>query len=180
MCWSCKPRRVDRCVGCGEQRPIKAASPLGPLCGGCEWRRLRAKATCERCGQNRRPALHRGSEVLCGDCAGIMPARVCTDCGIEDVTYDRGRCSACSLNARLERWRADASAGVIARLEPHLAALESSPGPLSVLQWLAKPGGRTLANIAAGSLELSHEALDALTRQEHRGSPRGAGACGLS
>ncbi len=164
VCWSCKPRRVDRCVVCGEQRPVKAASAIGPLCGGCEWRRLRAKATCERCGQQRRPALHTGTEVLCGDCAGIVQARVCTDCGIEDVTYDRGRCPACSVHARLERWRADAPAGVIARLEPHLAALESSSSPLSVLQWLAKPGGRTLADIAAGSLELSHGALDALTR----------------
>jgi hypothetical protein len=135
VCWSCKPRRVDRCAVCGEQRPIKAASAIGPLCGGCEWRRLRAKATCERCGQHRRPALHLGSEVLCGDCAGIAQTRICTDCGLEDITYDRGRCPACSLHARLERWRADAPAVVIARLEPHLAALESSPSPLSVLQW---------------------------------------------
>jgi len=159
---------------CGEQRPIKAASAIGPLCDGCEWRRLRAKATCERCGQNRRPALHNGSEVLCGDCAGIMQARVCTECGIEDITYDRGRCPACSLRARLERWRADAPAGVIARLEPHLAALELSPSPLSVLQWLAKPGGRTLANIAAGSLELSHDALDALAQGKGTGDLRAA------
>jgi hypothetical protein len=172
VCWSCKPRRVDRCVGCGQRRPVKAASAFGPLCGGCEWRRLRAKATCERCGQNRRPALHNGNEILCGDCAGIMPARVCIECGIEDITYDAGRCPACSLHARLERWRADAPAGVVARLEPHLAALESSPSPLSVLQWLAKPGGRTLADIAAGSLELSHAALDALARGKSTGDLR--------
>jgi hypothetical protein len=164
LCWSCKPRRVDRCAVCGEQRPIKAASAIGPLCSRCEWRRLRAKATCERCGQHRRPALHNGSEVLCGDCAGIAQNRVCTACGIEDITYDDGRCPACTLHARLERWRTDGAPAVIAGLEAYLAALERSPNPLSVVQWLAKPGGRTLADIAAGSVELSHEALDALDR----------------
>jgi hypothetical protein len=164
VCWSCKPRRVDVCAVCGEQRPVKASSAIGPLCDGCEWRRLRAKAACERCGQHRRPALHNGREVLCGDCAGIPQTRVCAACGIEDITYDRGWCAACSLHARLERWRADGPRDVIARLEPHLAALDRSPNPLSVLQWLAKPGGRTLADIATGSVELSHETLDALDR----------------
>ncbi|MGA2166406.1 MAG: hypothetical protein ABSH36_18345 [Solirubrobacteraceae bacterium] len=164
VCGACTLRRVDVCAVCGEQRPIKAASAIGPLCGGCEWRRLRAKATCERCGQHRRPALHTGSEVLCGDCARIPQTRICTGCGTEDITYDRGRCPACSLHARLERWRIDRPPALIARLEPYLATLERSPRPLSVLQWLAKPGGRTLTDIAAGTIELSHDALDAVDR----------------
>jgi hypothetical protein len=164
VCRSCKPRRVDRCALCGEQRPVKARSPIGPLCQRCEWRRLRAKATCERCGQYRRPALHPGDEVLCGDCAGIRQNRVCTRCGIEDITYDRGRCPACTLAARLDRWRRDGPPAVIAQLEPHLTTLERSPSPFSVLAWLARPGGRTLADLAAGRIELTHEALDALDR----------------
>lgn len=160
VCWSCKPRRVAVCVRCGRQRPVKARSGLGPLCDGCEWRRLRAKADCERCGQLRRPALHTGDEVLCGDCAGIAQTRTCADCGIEDVTYDRGRCPACTLHQRLEALRTHAPA----RLEPYLQTLEQSAEPLSLLHWLAKPGGQTLADLARGKLELSHHALDALTR----------------
>jgi hypothetical protein len=164
ICWSCKPRRVDQCAVCGQRRPIKARSPIGPICEGCNWRRLRAKATCERCCQHRRPALHHGTEVLCGDCAGIPQTRVCTGCRIEDITYDRGRCPACSLQARLEKWRTAGPPEVIARLDAHLTALERSPNPLTVLQWLARPGGRTLADLAAGRVELSHQALDALGR----------------
>jgi hypothetical protein len=164
ICWSCKPRRVDACAVCGEQRPVKARSPIGPLCDGCEWRRLRAKAVCERCGQQRRPALHHGTEVLCGDCANTPQTRVCAGCGIEDITYDRGRCPTCSLQARLEQWRTDGPVEVIARLHAHLTLLERSPNPLSVLQWLAEPGGRTLADLAAGRVELSHQALDGLQR----------------
>lgn len=174
VCWSCKPRRVDFCALCGRERPIKAASAIGPLCDGCEWQRLRAKATCERCGQHRRPALHNGSEILCGKCAGIPQTRVCVGCGAEDITYDRGLCAACSLHARLERWRTDGPPAVIARLEPHLTALERSPNPLSVLQWIARPGGRTLADIAIGSVELSHGALDALDRGKSTGDLRAA------
>ena len=64
-----------------------------------------------------------GAEVLCGDCAAIPQTRVCGRCGIEDITYDRGRCPACSLHARLEQWRSDGPPEVIARLEPHLTTL---------------------------------------------------------
>lgn len=164
VCWSCKPRRVDRCAVCDLERPVKARSAIGPLCGSCEWRRLRAKATCQRCGQHRRPALHDGSDVLCGDCVGIPQTRVCTGCGVEDITYDRGRCPACTLHQRLEALRADAPAGLVARLEPYLQTLEQATEPLSVLQWLAKPGGRTLADLARGTVELSHQGLDTLAR----------------
>jgi hypothetical protein len=94
----------------------------------------------------------------------VPQTRSCASCGIEDITYDRGRCPACSLHARLEKWRADGPPEVIARLDAHLTALEQSPNPLSVLQWLAKPGGRTLGDIAAGRVDLSHQALDALER----------------
>jgi hypothetical protein len=164
ICWSCKPRRVTVCVLCQLERPVKARTALGPICGSCDWRRLRAKADCERCGQLRRPALHTGDQVLCGDCAGIPQTRTCTDCGIEDVTYDRGRCPACSLRRRLAALRADAPSEPIARLESYLQTLEQATEPLSVLQWLAKPGGRTLTDLARGTVELSHHALDALAR----------------
>ena len=94
---------------CGRERPVKARSVLGPLCDGCEWRRLRAKAVCERCGRTCRPALRASSEVLCADCAGTPQRRVCTNCGAEDVTYDRGLCPACTLRGRFQTLRADAS-----------------------------------------------------------------------
>jgi hypothetical protein len=174
ICWSCKPRRVDRCAVCGQQRPVKARSAIGPLYQGCDWRRLRAQASCERCGQTRRPALHPGDEVLCGDCAGIPQTRVCTGCGLEDVTYDRGRCPGCSLRTRLERWRIAGPPAIIARLEPYFTALERSPNPLSVLQWLARPRGVTLGELACGRVELSHEALDALDRGKSTEDPRAA------
>lgn len=164
ICWSCAPRRVATCVLCGRERPIRARSALGPLCDGCNWRRLRAKARCERCGELRRPALYPGDEVLCGDCAGVPQTRICTSCGIEDITYDRGLCPGCSLRHRLDGLLRDRPPTVIERLAPYLQTLEETADPLSVLQWLVKPGGRTLADIASGEVELSHEALDALGR----------------
>lgn len=162
VCWSCKPRRVAECAGCGRQQPVKARSPLGPLCGGCQWRRLRAKAICERCGQLRRPAMHRGDEVLCGQCAGVPQPRTCTACGMQDITWDRGLCPRCTLFRRLDRLRAAAPSAVAERLQPYLQTLLDSASPLSVLAWLNKPGGRTLIAILGGDVELSHDALDAL------------------
>lgn len=162
ICWSCKPRRVAECAICGRERAVKARSPLGALCSGCEWRRLRAKGTCERCGRTCRPALHPGSEVLCGDCAGVPQSRVCLGCGAEDVTYDRGLCPACSLRKRLDALRAAGPHAVIARLETHLQTLEQTANPLTTLQWLTKPAGQLLARLARGEIELTHDALDAL------------------
>jgi hypothetical protein len=164
VCWSCKPRRVAECALCGRERPIKARSPLGPLCDSCEWRRLRAKATCERCGQLRRPVLRPDGEVLCADCAGVPARRTCSACGAEDVTYERGLCPDCTLRRRLDALRSEGPPAVIARLEPYLQTLQQADNALTVLQWLAKTGGRTLTDLARGEVELSHEALDALGR----------------
>jgi len=165
VCWSCKPRRVAACVLCGEERPVKARSPLGPLCGGCEWRRLRAKAVCERCGQLRRPALHTGTEVLCGGCAGVPQSRVCTGCGAQDVTYYRRLCPACSLKRALNDLRAGGVPALVRQLEPFLQTLERSPNPLTIIQWLHKPGqAPTLRGLLSGEVAISHEALDGLDR----------------
>lgn len=163
ICWSCKPRRVAACVGCGRHQPVKARSALGPLCGACNWRRLRAKAICEGCGQLRRPAMHPGDDALCGQCAGVAQPRTCTACGLQDITWDRGLCPRCTLRRRLDGLLAAAPDGVAKRLLSYLQTLRESASPLSVLAWLNKPGGRTLGAIARGEVELSHEALDALS-----------------
>lgn len=146
---------------------MKARSPVGPLCGRCEWRRLRAKAVCERCGQLRRPALHPGRQVLCGDCAGVPQTRVCTGCGAEDVTYYRELCPACSLRRPLNDLRAEGVPAHVRQLEPFLETLERSPNPLTIIQWLHKPGqAPTLRRLASGEVAISHEALDGLDRGE--------------
>ena len=165
VCWSCKPRRVATCALCGEQRPVKARSPLGPLCGRCEWRRLRAKVVCERCGQLRRPALHPGTEVLCGDCAGVPQSRLCTECGADDVTYYRQLCPACSLRRALNDLRAGGVPAHVRRLEPFLGTLEQTPNPWTSIQWLARPGqAPTLRDLLTGEVAISHEALNGLDR----------------
>jgi hypothetical protein len=164
VCWSCKPRRIARCADCGEERPVKARSPDGPICERCNWRRLRAKAVCDGCGALRRPATRAGDRVLCGDCTGIVQTRVCERCGTEDLTYDRGLCPACSLSGRLDRLRGDDDRRVAGALEAQLQALAEDPNPLSVLQRLRRPAGRTLGDLLAGRLELSHAALDGLER----------------
>jgi hypothetical protein len=50
VCWSCRPRRVDRCAVCLQDRPVKTSSPIGPLRQACEWRRLRARLSVSAAG----------------------------------------------------------------------------------------------------------------------------------
>lgn len=158
VCDACVPRRVAVCVGCGRQQPVRARGPTGPLCAGCDYRRRHVQATCERCGELRRPVKHPGREVLC---AGCVPTRTCPACGLEGIVWEGGQCPRCTLHRRLRQLRADAPAGVIGHLAPFLQTLQDAANSLAVLSWLTKPGGRAFMAIARGEIALSHQALDA-------------------
>ena len=60
--------------------------------------------------------------------------------------------------------RADAAARSAGATRALPQTLGAPAKPLSVLQWLTKPGGRTLADLRGGAIELSHQALDTLAR----------------
>jgi len=65
----------------------------------------------------------------------------------------------------LRRLRADGDPPAITRLEPYLTALGAGPQPSTTLKWMGySPGYETVIELATGARELSHQALDQISR----------------
>jgi len=165
VCRRCRrPAYATRpCSLCGARRELEWRTPIGPVCGRCRSRHLRAKAPCQSCGARRRPATFEPGRVLCADCAGVERYHLCTLCGAEDEHYDQGLCARCSLVRRIRALTAGGAPAAVQALGPYLRALADSPRPRTALLWLnLSPAHQILVRLAHGELELSHEALDEL------------------
>src|SRR6266568_2343077 len=167
VCPSCTPRATARCARCGQDRPPQARWPEGPVCDPCYTAALRRRVPCASCGQLRRPVSPPGPDAgTCASCAGQPVTCVCTGCGIEDKLYERGRCERCSLRRRAAALLAGPDGQVPAGLLPLLEAICAARTPKSALNWLRRGGGAAiLAQVAAGTLPATHQALDAHPRR---------------
>jgi hypothetical protein len=161
-CIACSPRRTVCCAHCGQQRPPTAHWPEGPVCGHCYDTALRRRGRCTGCGETRRLVAPAGPDAArCCDCAGVPPLARCSDCGIEDKLYERGRCERCALVRRATELLAGPDGTVPTELAAVHAAIVTSATPRKALNWLRSGAGAPiLAAIAAGTMPLTHAALD--------------------
>ncbi len=162
VCIACSPRATAACARCGQDRPPAARWPEGPVCDPCYTAALRHRGRCASCGQQRRLVTPPGPAAdTCADCAGIPVTHACADCGTEDKLYEKGRCARCSLRRRA-RDLLSAGTGIIpAQLSGVFDAVTAARQPRSALNWLRKGAGAVLlADVAAGRLAISHDALD--------------------
>jgi hypothetical protein len=171
VCPSCSPRATARCARCGQDRPPQARWPEGPVCDPCYTAALRQRGSCSGCGELRRLVAPPGpAATTCATCAGLEPMCRCADCGIEDKLYDKGRCCRCSLQRRAAALLSGGTGQVPGELAAVLTAICSAPNPRTALNWLrAGAGAAILADLAAGQIAATHEALDQHPR------PRAAG-----
>ena len=159
-CHACSRRRAP-CSRCGRQAKVAAVWASGPVCTTCRLAGLSAKATCEGCGQWRRPDPRHPSG-RCSDCVGLPPLNVCGGCGIEERLYTAGRCHGCTLAARLDELLASDSTAAV-DLGSLRQLLLATGQPRAALRWIAKPATATaLRRLADGDLVLSHAGLDEL------------------
>ena len=163
VCVSCAPRATAPCVRCGADRPPAVRWKEGPLCDPCYTAALRHRGICQACGAERRLVWPPGpGATACADCAGIPVSHACTDCGLEDKLYEKGRCARCSLFRRATELLSAGTGQVRAGLTGMLDAITATKAPRSALNWLRKGAGAgLLADITAGRLAASHQALDA-------------------
>jgi len=159
ICVSCSPRRSALCAHCGELRPPAVRWPEGPVCEPCYRSALNRRGTCATCGKQRRlvdppgPAARR-----CTDCSGLADLLSCRACGAEERPYRHGLCVRCSLELAARELVID----IDGPLAPIYWAIVSNPQPFSACNWLRQSSAaKILGEIAAGSLPLTHEALDA-------------------
>ena len=157
------PRATAGCARCGEIRPPTARWPEGPVCDPCYNAALRSRGRCARCAEVRRLVAPPGTAAdTCAVCAGAPVTHACRDCGIEDKLYEKGRCSRCSLRRRARELLSAGAGQVPAGLAEVFDAITAARQPRSALNWLRNGAGAgLLAQVAAGRLAPTHEALDA-------------------
>jgi hypothetical protein len=132
-------------------------------CQLCNQKRMRSKIECVGCARTGRPSVT--DPARCERCVGEPIRQVCRDCGAEEKNHTAGRCSRCSLREILRQLRVDGDPEAIAYLDPYLAALSEGPQPSTTLKWMGySPGYETVIELATGARELSHEALDHVSR----------------
>jgi hypothetical protein len=171
VCPSCSPKATAECAHCGQVRPPAARWPEGPVCDPCYTAALRRRGRCAGCGQQRRLVTPPGpAATTCAGCAGLPAMSVCSQCGVEDKLYEKGRCARCSLRRRATMLLSAGTGQVPGQMSAVLEAICSARNPRTALNWLRKGAGAAiLADLAAGRITASHEALDDHPR------PRAAG-----
>jgi hypothetical protein len=167
VCLSCRPRATVPCARCGQHRPAQARWPEGPVCDRCYTAALRRRGPCASCGQLRRLVAPPGLAAdTCADCSGIPVMCACGDCGIEDKLYEKGRCARCSLRRRTRDLLSAGTGAIAGELAGVFDAVTAARQPRSALNWLRNGAGASLlADVAAGRLAISHDALDAHPRE---------------
>jgi hypothetical protein len=167
VCAACSPRAAAECARCGERRPPTARWPEGPVCDPCYNAALRRRGRCARCGEVRRLVAPPGTAAdTCAICAGALVTHACCDCGIEDKLYEKGRCSRCSLHRRARELLSAGTSHIPPGLADVFEAITATRQPRSALNWLRNGAGAVLlAEVAAGRLAATHEALDAHPHQ---------------
>jgi hypothetical protein len=171
VCPSCTPKAAAACAHCGRVRPPQARWPEGPVCDPCYTAALRRRGRCAGCGQQRRLVAPPGPGAdTCATCAGLPAMCVCAECGIEDKLYEKGRCARCSLRRRVTALLSAGTGHVPGQMSAVLEAICSARNPRTALNWLRKGAGAAiLADLAAGKVTATHQALDEHPR------PRAAG-----
>jgi hypothetical protein len=166
LCATCTPRASAPCAHCGALRPPTARWPEGPVCDPCYTAALQRRGGCAACGTTRRLVHPPGpAATTCADCAGLPTTHTCTDCGTEDKAYERGRCARCSLARRAGELLRAGAPDLPAELAGVYQAVCAARTPRSALNWLRKGAGAALlADLAAGRLPATHDALDAHPR----------------
>jgi hypothetical protein len=166
VCPSCSPRATAQCAHCGQLRPPTARWPEGPVCDPCYIKALRRRGRCAGCGQQRRLVAPPGpAATTCADCAGLPAMSVCSQCGIEDKLYEKGRCARCSLRRRATMLLSAGTGQVPGQMSAVAEAICSARNPRTALNWLRTGAGAAiLADLAAGQIAATHEALDAHPR----------------
>ena len=149
-------------------RPLQSAQatdrelPDGPVCDPCYTAALRRRGPCDTCHALRRLIAPAGpAATTCADCAGLPASHVCIDCGVEDKLYERGRCARCALRLRTGALLRAGGGKIPSALMPVHEAIVTTRTPRTALNWLrAGAGAPLLADLAAGRLATTHEALD--------------------
>lgn len=164
LCTTCSTSPPGRCDGCGQIAAIYSRKWGRALCQRCY---RQPKRACGRCGRVRRIAVRArdGQPDLCPNCHWA-PTGLCTRCGRHGMGFGVRAgaliCLHCSAADRFDELITTADGAPAPGLLALRNAFLKAEQPRSIHTWLDRsPGRHILTELAAGTLELTHEALDA-------------------
>ena len=168
-----QPRSAPAAARTARRRP---AGPKDRSATPCYTAALRRRVRCASCGQMRRLVSPPGPDAdTCAGCAGLPVTSVCADCGTEDKMFEKHRCARCSLRRRAAALLSGRNGQVPGELAAVLTAICSARNPRTALNWLrAGAGAAILADLAAGRIAATHQALD---QHPGRAPPATCGRC---
>ena len=171
VCTQCSPRAAAAAPAAARSARRRRAGPKDRSATPATRAALRHRGPCASCGQVRRLVEPPGLAAdTCAACAGIAVTHACGDCGTEDKLFEKERCARCSLRRRAAALLSGRDGEVPGDLAGVFEAICSARTPRAALNWLrAGAGAAILADLAAGRLAATHEALDQHPR------PRAAG-----
>ncbi|MGH3857498.1 MAG: hypothetical protein ACRDR6_29230 [Pseudonocardiaceae bacterium] len=162
ICRRCAPRTTAPCARCGHDRPPASAGTKAP----CTIRVIPPPCVT---GDDAPSAAtsggwspHPGPRPPPAPTAPQCPSpHACGDCGLEDKLYEKGRCARCSLARRATALLSSSTGTVPTELTAVSEAICAARTPRSALNWLRNTAGAgILADLAAGRLTATHDALD--------------------
>ncbi|MFR9802652.1 hypothetical protein ACL02T_10155 [Pseudonocardia sp. RS010] len=159
------PDRWPECTRCGQCYQLAARWPEGPICTYCYNAARRREGVCADCGHTGMvPGLNTAGEPACLRCSGVPLMLTCAGCGQEAWLAKGATCWRCLLRDMVHDHLAGPDGQISPALQPMAEALCSMPRANSGVTWMrANPQvGQLLRGLGTGSIELSHEALDAL------------------
>lgn len=161
LCAACRPWKVLTCAICGRHGPCVVSKTTGkPWCGACKQRWAR----CAGCGEVQPVRGGILAEPLCSTCTRPDPDfwRSCPECG-QPGRIHTGRCIRCIMRRRLREALGDDTGEIRPELQALYHNLANYDRPSTVLCWLDRNQTEAiLRQLGAGTLPLSHAALDEL------------------
>jgi hypothetical protein len=192
-CFIADPVNLETCIGCGRRRPVERRTPDGALCSRCHALPL---LTCFICGETtpcgisratgqpwcpacqRRPAACSACGRLAAIASGTLADPLCADCTAPPAWADcptcsdpghpsPGRCARCRVNRRLEVLMGPSSRSLPPGLQALRSNIAAAEHPITAMRWLTKPSiAPVLSGLAAGRIQLTHQALDELPENQ--------------
>lgn len=159
LCSRCPALPLLTCSICGETTPCGISRATGqPWCPGCQ----RRSAACSACGRHSAVVSGTLTDPLCADCTVPAAWLDCPTCSDPDQP-NPGQCARCLINRRLDELMGACADSLPAGLQALRHNIATAEHPITAMRWLTKPSiAPVLSDLAAGRLQLTHQALDEL------------------
>lgn len=160
LCKTCRKPPTMRCGSCGKVRPCFHAAASTPRCRAC----LITLEPCTGCGRTLRVVARTPRGPFCENCWEVAPEarKPCQQCGTVEKLFHHGLCRRCAGERHLRNLLTSPDGTTRPELDKIVDALLNFNSRRTLLYLReSATATRLVTDLASGTCELTHEALDA-------------------